>query len=648
MVALPRNLIAFLLLCLMGITASVADNSVREIPDVVLAEGEASHRIEALRYSITKRQQRSAAVESPSLVSHWQPYTGKESRSVKNDESLWLSFVVNAENLKQDERWLLSLQLATLNHVKVYTYNKVTGERWESRAVGLKYPNKERYKQDRHPAFPLQLELGEPLQVLVEIQAPNLVAVPLQLIEEHEFEVLSDFDLLVLGLVLGTLMIMSLYNLSLFIFLKDYAYLYYTAYIACASLYLEAMTGIGPYYLWPGYQWLTDYGLLTFAALSFFMATLFLRHFLELHRYGGIILHSNTAFLAIWLVFAVCFSFSYSRFLFSALGILSIASCVVGIAVAAYLACKRSIPAMIFGVAWLALILGTLVFSLMLEGVLPFNYFTAYAQIVGMVVELILLSFALAYRIYQDRHKKEVAQGEALNLAVRVSQERSQRLEAQRKTLELQQGQTEELETQVALRTRQYEEAMEQLEEANTNLLRISMTDSLSKLSNRRCFDEMVIQECRRAYRSREPLAIVLLDIDHFKAVNDTHGHSVGDECIRRVAEALGGVVSRAGDILARYGGEEFVYLLPSTSASQAEIVAERGRTIIETMSIVTSDVELSLTISVGVAAWVPESENDYSELIEEADKALYQAKSNGRNKVVVYSAIPAEDSVLP
>lgn len=631
--------------CLMGLVSSVAGGAVPVVHDVVLTNELESVLVRELRYQVTGQGELPGAVQMPSEVSGWEPYTGKESSSIKNNESLWLGFRIQPEGI-DSELWLLTIQLATLNHVKIYTYNTVTSERWESRPVGLSYPVKQRYKPSRHMAFPLKLNRGEPLQVFMEIRSPNLVAVPLQLIKEHRFDIVSDVDLLALGVVLGTLVVMSLYNLSLFIFLRDPSYLYYTAYIVFASLYLEAMTGIGPYYLWPGKHWFTDYGLLTFACLSFFMATLFVRKFLELHRYGGIILHSNTVLLIIWFVFAVSFSVSYSRPLFHGLGVMSIVTCFIGLAVSVYLALKRSVPALIFSVAWIALIVGTLVFSLMLEGVLPFNYFTAYSQIFGMVVELILLSFALAYRVHQDRHKKELAQGEALNLAVRVSQERSQRLEAQKKTLELQMGLTEELETQVALRTRQYEEAMEQLEEANSNLLRLSMTDSLSKLNNRRCFDDMVVKESRRAYRNQQPLAIVLVDIDHFKAVNDTYGHGVGDECIRRVAELLGSVVSRAGDLLARYGGEEFVYLLPATSAEQAAIVAEKSRALIEASPVVTQNGELPLTISLGVASWIPESEGDYSAMIEQADKALYQAKSRGRNQVVISTGGEIKESV--
>lgn len=645
MVFVPRRMIAFLFACFMGFVASAMGSPVSEMPGVVLTGDATSLHIHGLRYKIIENHQLPDAVELPAEANDWQLYTGKEGRKVTHNQSLWLMFHVLPENLSQ-ERWLLSIQLATLMHVKVYTHNTVTGERWKSRAVGLDYSIKQRYKPSRHLAFPLKLDQGQPLQVLVEIRSPNLVAIPLEIIQEHRFDILSDYDLLALGVVLGTLVVMAFYNLSLFLSLRDTSYLYYTIYVVFAAIYLEAMTGIGPYYLWPGYEWLTHYGLLTFACLSFFMATLFVRKFLELHRYGKLILHSNTVLLVIWLIMAISFCFSYSRLLFQILGALSIITCSIGISVAVYLSLKKSVSALIFSVAWLALIFGTLVFSLMLEGVLPFNYFTAYSQIAGMVSELILLSFALAYRVYQDRHKREVAQEEALNLAVRVSQERSQRLEAQRKTLELQKGLTEELEVQVAHRTRQYEDAMDKLEEANSNLLRLSMTDALSKLSNRRSFDEMAVKECRRSYRNQLPLAIALVDIDHFKSVNDTHGHGVGDECIRRVAETLAGVVSRAGDLLARYGGEEFVYLLPSTSADQAEIVAEKGRSLVEAMTIAVAEIELSLTISVGVAAWIPESEADYEAIVALADKALYKAKSRGRNQVVVLSRGEADGSV--
>lgn len=604
--------------------------------DVLIGKDASSYQVGGVRYAITATEVSSHEMMS-SASGAWAPYTNSAGRQLEPGHVLWVTFTAAAEG-SLAESWWLRLRLGSLHEVILHTRNTVTGERWHSRPVGMVHPAENRYKPSRHLAFPLTLVDKQPVQVLIAIRTPSLVALPLEIVNDDSFGQDSDIELLVLAMVLGAMAIMSLYNLMLYLVLRDRPYLFYCTYVGYAALFLAGATGLGPYYLWPGKQWLIAHGTLTFACLAFLSATLFVRTFLELHRYSHVLLHINTALQAIWAVLAVTFMFTNGAALFAVLSVMSIATSIIGICTALYIALKKSIPAIIFSVAWAALFLGTLVFSLMLAGVLPFNFLTAYAQIFGMVVELVLLSFALAYRIRLDQRSREYAQAEALNMAVRAIKERTQRLAAQKQTLELQQNLNEQLETQVALRTKQYEDAMEKLEEANSNLLRLSMTDPLSKVSNRRSFDETVVKECRRAYRTGQPLAVILLDIDHFKIINDNYGHAMGDHCIRQVAVALRRVASRAGDLLARYGGEEFVYVLPATSEEQALAVAERSRMAVESLNIVHDHVKVTLTISAGVAAWVPAAEEDYTNLIAAADKGLYRAKAAGRNRVVALS----------
>lgn len=629
-----------LLLIVIGVGAGMPAWAESPAPlpvDLHIAQDSSSYRISGVRYLVTGPEVSLAQVMSSAAADEWPLYGNSVGRQLTLDQVLWVTFTVVADQTL-DEDWWLRIRLGALQSVTVHTYNTITQDLWQSRAVGMLHPVENRYKPSRHLAFPLALPEQQPVQVFMAIQAPNLVALPLEIVSEKHFGEDSNLELLVLSMVLGAMAVMSLYNLMLYLVLRDRPYLFYCTYVGYALLFLAGATGIGPYYLWPGQPWLLEHGTLTFACLAFLSATLFVRTFLELHRYSPLLLHTNTVLQGIWAMLAVIFMFANTPELFAVLAVMSIGTSLIGLGTALYIALKRSIPAMIFSVAWSALFLGTLIFSLMLAGVLPFNFYTAYAQIFGMVVELVLLSFALAYRIRLDQASREQAQAESLNMAVRVIKERTQRLDAQKQMLELQQNLNEQLETQVAQRTRQYEEAMDKLEDANSNLLRLSMTDPLSKVSNRRSFDEIVVKECRRAYRTQQPMAVILLDIDHFKAINDTYGHGVGDHCIRQVAQALDRVVSRAGDLLARYGGEEFVYVLPATTETQALAVAERSRELVEALSISREGIGLSLTISAGVAAWVPAAEEDYTDLIATADKALYRAKAAGRNRVKALS----------
>jgi len=177
-----------------------------------------------------------------------------------------------------------------------------------------------------------------------------------------------------------------------------------------------------------------------------------------------------------------------------------------------------------------------------------------------------------------------------------------------------------------------------QLQEVTRELRRLSNCDALTNLGNRRHFEQMLEQEWLRAMRTQTPVSLILLDIDFFKHYNDSYGHQAGDECLQMVAEEIGGFTRRPGDTAARYGGEEFVLILPGTDLIQAASIAEACRACVESMEIAHNDskVHKVVTVSAGVATLVPEHGISRRSLVAAADKALYQAKREGRNRVVL------------
>jgi len=175
------------------------------------------------------------------------------------------------------------------------------------------------------------------------------------------------------------------------------------------------------------------------------------------------------------------------------------------------------------------------------------------------------------------------------------------------------------------------------LHEANLKLERLSREDGLTGIANRRHFEEVLDMEWRRGTRTATVLSVVMIDIDDFKTYNDTLGHQQGDECLRRVAGALAGILNRAGDLVARYGGDEFVAVLPSVDAGHALALAERLRRSIEDLNMAyetAHGLHHLVTVSVGVATSTPTEGSLAEALLAEADKALYRAKDNGRNRV--------------
>jgi diguanylate cyclase (GGDEF)-like protein len=177
---------------------------------------------------------------------------------------------------------------------------------------------------------------------------------------------------------------------------------------------------------------------------------------------------------------------------------------------------------------------------------------------------------------------------------------------------------------------------METLRETNAKLKQQNTIDELTKISNRRYFDEVLEKEWLRAKRTKTPLSMLMIDIDYFKQYNDTFGHLEGDDCLRRIAETLSNNLNRPSDFVARYGGEEFCIIMPETNLHGAVASAEKIHSTIIELKIENPGSEVSkyLSISIGVAAVIPKDGDSYMDLIYTSDKALYKAKKDGRNIV--------------
>jgi len=189
-----------------------------------------------------------------------------------------------------------------------------------------------------------------------------------------------------------------------------------------------------------------------------------------------------------------------------------------------------------------------------------------------------------------------------------------------------------------SMRTKQLEMSRD-LASANRELEKLSRQDGLTGIANRRYFDSYLVTEVRRGARERQPLSLVLSDVDHFKAFNDCYGHQAGDDCLRRVAAALSSAGRRPADLAARYGGEEFAMVLPGTALEGAVDVAQAVSRVIESLGIphARSAVNAKVTLSQGIVSLTPEKETSSEDLIQRADQALYLAKQQGRNRYVVF-----------
>jgi len=168
---------------------------------------------------------------------------------------------------------------------------------------------------------------------------------------------------------------------------------------------------------------------------------------------------------------------------------------------------------------------------------------------------------------------------------------------------------------------------------AQMALEQLATRDGLTGLANRRCFDDTLHSEWARALRQGQPLSLLMVDVDNFKAYNDANGHLGGDECLKRIARAVSSEM-RANDLVARYGGEEFAVILPNQSLKGAAIVAERIRCRVEHLQLPSTAPTRHVTVSIGAATAVAGPDNNASQLVATADAALYRAKHMGRNRI--------------
>ena len=176
------------------------------------------------------------------------------------------------------------------------------------------------------------------------------------------------------------------------------------------------------------------------------------------------------------------------------------------------------------------------------------------------------------------------------------------------------------------------------LQQKNYTLQRQANLDTLTQVANRRRFDQCLAGELQRCNREKQPLSLILCDVDYFKRYNDAYGHKIGDNCLFRVAQAMIRAVKRPGDVVARYGGEEFAIILPNTSSEGAVQVAQLIRNELKQLKISHAQSEVSnyVTLSLGIATVFPTKDLSEQVLINEADKALYKAKEKGRDRFIL------------
>lgn len=563
--------------------------------------------------------------------SAWQAVGRRDASFGYDSSTYWLRLDVHNPHARA-LNWVLLIGNPLLDQLDAYGLD---GERvYRS---GDQRPYDWRWVDNRQMVLPLNIAPGEQRRIWLRMQTNGSANLSASLMTHEAFDHQEQRSLLFQGLFFGALLAMFIYNLSIFCITRDRNYLWYCLFVASFSLYEFIQLGFAFQWLWPNaltWQQLSfplSSALATLFGIQFTYGVLALREAPAAYRR---VAHSLKA--CAWLVLAMALLGPYQPALIASFVL--IVACALAAFVITLLRWRAGYAAArLFALGWFVLISASLASILTGTGVLPYSLLTLHAQQIGGVIEMTVFSIALAARIRQVQEAERMAQAKLITQARQLSNE-------QAKHLELQTQISENLEQRVKERTAALEETLQQLSSANLRLAELNRRDGLTNLFNRQTLTEELARGCARAERSRQSLAVLMLDLDHFKQVNDRYGHLAGDACLRHAAQRIQQRL-RSSDLLARFGGEEFVALLDNTDLTGALDLAEQLRDDLARHPCLYQQQSIPLTISIGLHAGIPDTPDCGESWLDLADRALYRAKAAGRNRVASYEASALDDA---
>ena len=558
----------------------------------------------------------------------WHPVTNPISFGY-SDKAHWVRFSLASASLDSQPSYI-EIDYPLLDNIDLWV---VQGEAQHHFSAGDNEPFNQR--ELRYNSFLFALpENDRPAEVFVRVQSSSVVKLPVKVWQRQAFSEYTANTNLIMGLFFGLLLAIGLSNLFFFFTTRNLTFLFYTGYVLCFGLTLASLHGFGYKYLWPNQVWFQSQAVGFLASATLFFAVIFSGSLLEVRQHSPFFTKCFRALALSFLVLTVsALLLDYAISIKVFLMLLTITVILI-MGVAIWFAVRRISIAGYYALAWSALLISALSASLDNLGVLNISIPSQVLLVYGATIEALMLSFILAMSYSRQRDQMMQAKEQALD------QERES-VSAKQELIELQRRTQDELEYKVQERTLELEIALRELSDANRELEKLNTIDPLTGIRNRRHFDKRLQAEGRRSRREQTPLALAMIDIDHFKQINDQYGHSVGDTCIRHVAQMLHSLLKRPSDDVCRYGGEEFAIILPNTETEGAGQLIESIRQQLADTPCIIDNESISLTLSGGVASAIISHEDAEIELLKLADERLYAAKQAGRNRVVVTSVKP-------
>lgn len=506
--------------------------------------------------------------------------------------AVWLRLPLQS-TARQTRSWRLELNYSSLDEVRLYDLG---ADSMRLSRSGDTVPYGERSVGHRNPVFELVLQPGERRTLYLHAESQGSLTLGGSLMSARDFEQHSQLGYTVHAIYCGVLIALGLYNLLLFLALRERPFLYYVLFISAFALGMFAFNGLGPQYLWPQAEPWSNRMLAVSLTLATLLSAVFARSFLDTRQW---LPRWDRFLLALCAATALAVLASLLLPMHLALQTLSVISLLVTptLLITGFVCVGYRVPgARLFALAWLILLSGAVLLALRNFALIPTNFLTQHAMQIGSGLEMILLSFALAARFNELKHQREAA----LQLNEKVLAQR------------------------VAERT-------EELEQANRLLSELALRDPLTGLANRTAQQQQLEQALARAQRRGEQLAVMLIDLDGFKPINDKHGHGFGDEVLVEVAQRLKQRL-RDTDFPARLGGDEFVVICESVQSAEAagQLAARLLQGLGSPIQVEGDTVHVGASIGIALSR----GQDNATTLIRRADAAMYKAKAAGRNRV--------------
>ncbi len=484
---------------------------------------------------------------------------------------LWLRLVIDNPEAATQGR-LLVVENPWLDRLDAWFLRD--GRQLHRWRLGDSLPFSSRPVSHRHFILPLRLEPGRS-ELLIRVETPDPMILPMFFGTLTQYERHDRFNSYTYGALYGFLLALALYNLVLYARIRLRRYLYYVAFLASFLVMNTVYTGHFFWWFWPAgqswWQWSNPVTIGLYATAWMAFATAFL----QLRRYRPGLFRVIAALVSLfWAVQLVLFLFDMPALAVSGAILFSIlvTASILPLALVGWRSGMREAVYLI--AATVATVIGTVVSAGEAINWFPYGPISFHAVELGISIDAILLSFGLAQQYRRTQQRLLLAQ-------------------------------------------------------------QVARLDPLTGLYNRRAFEEVIAPLLARAERYRQPLSLMLIDLDNFKRINDRFGHHVGDAVLRAVADAMHGTVRR-GDVISRWGGEEFIVLLPDTDRTQAMALAERLRQAIGSArtDAAVAGGNARVTASIGLHTHAGPRQS-LEELARQADADLYQAKRSRRNTVV-------------